>query len=172
MTVPEIREVEKRYAAGYGFETKVKEYVPRRHSCFYVNCRFDQLSQEEYSAFALGALAEIGLWREKEGSETLEYFYGSIINDFSKVPEKASKAVLEEGTYAVFATEAIDMTKEGSTEFMFRVMDLTEEIYDEWLEENGEYAFDDSRIPYEFYGAESADNTNVVMNIYIPVKKL
>lgn len=170
MTVPVITESERRYAAGYGFETKVREYSPRRHACFYVNCKFDQLSVEEYSSFALGSVGEVGLWREKEGSDTLEYFYGSIVDDLDGIPEKASTAVLEAGTYAVFKTEGLDMTKEGSTEFLFQVMDLTEEIYDEWLDENGEYVLDETRIPYEFYGIESADNTNVVMNIFIPVK--
>lgn len=172
MTEPRITQIEPRKAAGFSFDTKMREYDPKRCAAFWVNCKFNvQISQEEYDAFATGALAEIGLWRRNEGSEFLEYFHGSIVDDYDKVCEGATRVEIPGGLFAVFTTPGLDMTEEGSTEFLFQIMDLWEEIYDEWLEENGEYELDDTRIAYEFYGAASGDNENIKMDIILPVRK-
>ena len=172
MTEPKITQIEPRKAAGFSFDTKMKKYDPRRCAAFWVNCKFNvQISQEEYNEFATGALAEIGLWRRNEGSEFLEYFHGSIVDNYDRVCEGATRVEIPGGLFAVFTTPGLDMTEEGSTEFLFQIMDLWEEIYDEWLEENGEYELDDSRIAYDFYGAASSDNENIKMDIILPVKK-
>lgn len=172
MQTPKIETIPDRKAAGFMFDTNLKEFIPRRCAAYWVNCRFNvQMSQEEYDRFATGALAEIGLWRKKEGSELMEYFHGSIVDDYSLVPDKASRVEIPGGQFAVFTTEGLDMTREGSTEFLFQIMDLWEEIYDEWLEENDEYELDDTRYSYEFYGASSGNNENIMMDIIIPVKR-
>ncbi|MBO4360099.1 MAG: GyrI-like domain-containing protein [Eubacteriaceae bacterium] len=171
MTEPVITEIGPRKAAGFLFDTTMDSYNPRRCAAFWVNCKFNvQISQEQYNEFATGALAEIGLWRKKEGGG-LEYFHGSIVDDYSRVCEGATRVEIPGGLFAVFTTPGLDMTAEGSTEFLFQIMDLWEEIYDEWLEENGEYELDETRYAYEFYGQASNDNKNIKMDIILPVRK-
>lgn len=172
MTEPVITQIEPRRAAGFSFDSAMGEFNPRRCAAFWVNCKFNvQISQEEYDRFATGALAEIGLWRKKEGSGELEYFHGSIVDNYDLVCEGATRVEIPGGLFAVFTTPGLDMTAEGSTEFLFQIMDLWEEIYDEWLEENGEYELDDSRYAYEFYGQASNNNTDIKMDIIVPIKE-
>ncbi|NLW71087.1 MAG: GyrI-like domain-containing protein [Eubacteriaceae bacterium] len=171
MLKPQIIQMQERYAAGYGFKTKLTAFEPRSASTYWTNCKFTSIPAEVYSAFAAGSPGEVGLFKtEKNKQGNLDYFYGSLVESFENVPDMADRVIIPGGEYAVFETEKLNMAREGTTAFVLDIMALWEEIFEEYLPASP-WDFDASRPAYEFYGSNSAVNEDMSMNIFVPVKK-
>lgn len=100
-------------------------------------------------------------------SEQFTYVIGVEVAHFDDVPEALYRTTLPAATYAVFTTPPAQRQDGG---FVKAIQGTTKYIFNEWFPASG-YVYDDHAADFELYDERCYGDENLVMDIYIPVRK-
>ena len=156
---PEIKKHEAFAAIGYIVKSE-QELDIHENRAFWLGKDFSSVSKEDYAKLTYPGYAEVGAWiHSKENSDQLYYFLGPTVKNKSYVPKGMEILEVPEAEYAVFT-----VPKATSSEELHENVNKTwKYIFNDWFDGNG-YAFDQSKIDFEYYIGEET-------YIYIPIMK-
>ena len=133
---------------------------------------FSAVSKEDFARAAEGSDAEIGIWdHPADDTGKLSYFFGPVVKSFDFVPAGMKTLTIPAAQYAVFTSDPADLTGDVSG-FADTIRACWKYIYTEWLDNNGEYVYDENGLAFEYYADKNGTRSSqeAVMNIFVPVK--
>lgn len=159
--------------AGYGIQTNIAgSNYTKDIASFWSNYDGENLETKMYEILEPQTHGEVGLCISSSENGNVIYLLGVIVNDFSKVNGEMLTVEVPEAEYAVFTTQPVDTTNESKQDEFAEVIKCTWKfIFEDWFKDSG-YAYDESKIDFEFYDERCHFRSDTVMDIYVPVKKI
>lgn len=157
--------------AGYGIKTNVTNgSYTKDVASFWSNYDGENLESKMYEILNPPKHGEVGLCvpsNNKNGDAI--YLLGVIVDDYTKVTKDMITIDVPEATYAVFTTHPVDTTNDpDQKEFSTIIKQTWKYIFEEWFKDS-EYAFDESKLDFEFYDERCHGRKDTVMDIYVPI---
>ena len=158
--------------AGYGIQTNIAgSNYTKDIASFWSNYDGENLETKMYEILKPQKHGEVGLCISSSENGNVIYLLGVIVNDFSRVNGEMLTVEVPEAEYAVFTTPPVDTTNESKQDEFAEVIKSTWKfIFEDWFKDSG-YAYDESKIDFEFYDERCHFRSDTVMDIYVPVKK-
>lgn len=154
---------------GYEIKTSLESKQSEREiPAFWDRFEIDGLEEILYKTIKPKEHGEYAIWFPPN-METGEFVYvlGVKTDTFENAPKDMFKAEIPEATYAVFTTPPAAYENRG---FVKAIQGTWEYILNEWFPDSG-YEIAPNRPDFEFYDERCHGETNVVMDIYIPIVK-
>lgn len=95
------------------------------------------------------------------------YVIGVEVDDYSRVPADLFRGELPSATYAVFTTPPAERQDCGFTR---AIQGTWQYIWNEWFPESG-YEYATGSVDFELYDERCSGESNLVMDIYVPIQK-
>lgn len=159
--------------AGYGIETNVANgNYTKDVASFWSNYDGENLESKMYRILNPPKHGEVGLCVPSDSKNgDAVYLLGVIVDDYTKVTKDMITVDVPEATYAVFTTHPVDTTNDSDQkEFSIIIKQTWKYIFEEWFKDS-EYAFDESKLDFEFYDERCHGRKDTVMDIYVPIIK-
>ena len=159
--------------AGYGIKTNITGVTYTKDiASFWSNYNGENLENKMYKVLNPPKHGEVGLCVPLSEDGTAIYLLGLIVDDFSNVEENMITVEVPEAEYAVFTTHPIDTTHDKEQkEFAKVIADTWKYIFEEWFNDSI-YAYDETKLDFEFYDERCHYRQDTVMDIYVPIKKV
>lgn len=170
---PVIMKKEAFKVAGYGIQTNIATSYLKDIAAYWDTYAGENLESKMYEQLNPPKHGEVGICVPTAGDENVVYLLGVIVEDFSKVTPDMIKVEVPAAEYAVFTTPAVDLTKSDSCEndpLAEATKATWKYIFEEWFP-NSEYAYDETKVDFEFYDERCHFRSDSTMDIYIPVVK-
>ena len=163
--------------AGFGIQTNITDgSYTKDIAVFWTHYDTYSWEKQMYDVLQPPKHGEVGIiLPESRQSGTLTYILGVIVEDFSKVLPEMRTVEVPAAKYAVFTTPPVDLTQGGyqgeanTVDFPQSIRNIWKYIFEVWLPQSG-YAFDESKIDFEFYDERCHFRPDAVMEIWIPIK--
>lgn len=96
------------------------------------------------------------------------YVIGVEVENYDRVPAELFRAELPAATYAVFTTPPADR---ANGQFSAAIQGTWQYIWDEWFPSSG-YEYAAGAVDFELYDERSSGDTGLVMDIYVPIRRV
>ncbi len=96
------------------------------------------------------------------------YIIGVEVPNYDRVPAHLFRGELPAATYAVFTTPPADR---ANGEFSRAIQGTWQYIWEEWFPTSG-YEYPAGAVDFELYDERSSGDTGLVMDIYVPIKRV
>lgn len=159
--------------AGYGIKTNVTAGFMKDIAAYWDTYTGENLESKMYAQLKPPKHGEVGLCIPSSEDGSMFYLLGVIVDDFSRVTPDMLTAEVPRAEYAVFTTPPVDLTdadKRTDDPLSVAVKTAWKYIFEEWFPSSG-YAYDESKLDFEFYDERCHGLPNSVMEIYVPVKR-
>ncbi|MGL4732044.1 MAG: AraC family transcriptional regulator [Clostridium sp.] len=159
--------------AGYGIETNITygNYT-KDVASFWSNYEGENLESKMYKILNPNKHGEVGLCvpSNKDNGDAI-YLLGVMVDNFDRVTKDMITVEVPAATYAIFTTPPVDTSSEAEDDEFANVIKATwKYIFEEWFKDS-EYAFDESKLDFEFYDERCHGRKDTVMDIYVPIIK-
>jgi AraC family transcriptional regulator len=159
--------------AGYGIKTNITNgNYTKDVASFWINYDGENLESKMYKILNPPKHGEVGLCIPSSNDvEEAIYMLGVIVDNFNDVTEEMITVEVPEATYAVFTTPPVNTgTETENNEFANVIKQTWKYIFEEWFKNSG-YAFDETKLDFEYYDERCHPTVDTVMDIYVPVLK-
>lgn len=173
MMNPVIVKKEAFKVAGYGIKTNIASGYMKDIAAYWDTYTGENLESKMYAQLNPPKHGEVGLCVSPTGDENVVYLLGVIVEDFTKATPDMIQIEVPTAEYAVFTTPPVDLTKADiaqSDPLAATVKATWKYIFEEWFP-NSDYAYDESKVDFEFYDERCHFRPDATMEIYIPVVK-
>lgn len=159
--------------AGYSIETNVATgSYTGDIAAFWNHYDTDGWEEKLYHQLRPRKHGEIGLCiPQSKESGSLRYLLGVIAEDDQNLTDDMEMIEVPEATYAVFTSPPADMTSGDPDALSRAVRETWRAIFEDWFKDSG-YAYDESKLDFEFYDERCHYRSDAVMEIYVPVVKI
>lgn len=160
--------------AGFGIETTSSRESTKDIAAYWEMYVGENLEQKMYDLLDPPAHGEVGVCVSSPESKTVTYLFGVIVQDYFKITKEMMTCTIPSANYVVFTTPPVDNIETVSSYQEDPLAEMVKEtwryIFLEWFPKSG-YLFDESKLDFEFYDERCHGLKQVVMDIYIPIKK-
>jgi AraC family transcriptional regulator len=158
---PEIKKLDAFTAVCYCLAKPEGEFKFLDHTAYWLGKDFSSVTLEEYQKLTYEGYAEIGVWlHPEEGSGELSYYFGPVVKSKDYIPAGMEVVEIPAAEFAVFTVPPA----KDVVELHANIQKTWKEIYTEWLDSNGEWKYDQTKVNFEYYCGEDTC-------IYVPVCK-
>jgi len=139
-------------------------------AAFWDNVCMDGLETVLYEKLNPHVHAEIGIYIPETNGDA-GYVLGVIVKNFDNAEADMKCLAVAEATYAVFTTSAVD-EKANPGQFADIIKRTWKSIFENWLDGNDEYEYDEEKFDFEYYDERCHAQTDAIMEIWVPVRKV
>lgn len=160
--------------AGFGIETASSRASTKDIAAYWETYNGENLEQKMYDLLEPPKHGEVGICITTPESKTVTYLFGVIVPDYSKITKEMMTCIIPSAEYVIFTTPSIDNTETATSYQEDPLAEMVKETWRyislEWFPKSG-YLFDENKLDFEFYDERCHGSAQLVMDIYIPIKK-
>lgn len=160
--------------AGYGIQTNLHYKETKDIAAYWDKYDGESLELKMYTQLQPPQHGEVGLCITNREQNTVEYLFGVIIENEEKVTAEMLVADIPAAEYIVFTTPPIHTVGHDSENRIDPFSEVIREtwrfIFFDWFPKSG-FFFDDTKTAFEFYDERCHGLEDVVMDIFIPIKR-
>ncbi|WP_314591995.1 effector binding domain-containing protein [Paenibacillus terrigena] len=159
--------------AGYGIRTNIASGYIKDIAAYWDTYIGENLENKMYTQLNPPAHGEVGICIPSSDDGNIIYLFGVIVEDYAKVTPDMMTWEVPEAQYAVFTTPPVDNMDSASSydadPLSTAVKATWKYIFEEWFP-SSDYAYDESKLDFEFYDERCHGLIGAVMDIYVPIK--
>lgn len=160
------------HVAGYGIHTNLEAGATKDIAAYWDKYEGENLESKMYAQLNPPKHGEVGICVPAADSDTVVYLFGVVVDDFEKVTADMITITVPEAEYAVFTTPPVNnsgVAQSYSADPLAAAVKQTwNYIFEQWLPQS-EYAFDETKVSFEFYDERCHGLEQAVMDIYVPI---
>lgn len=159
--------------AGYGIRTNIASGYTKDIAAYWDTYIGENLENKMYTQLNPPAHGEVGICIPSSDDGNIIYLFGVIVEDYAKVTPDMMTWEVPEAKYAIFTTPPVDNMDSASSydadPLSTAVKATWKYIFEEWFP-SSDYAYDESKLDFEFYDERCHGLKDAVMDIYVPIK--
>lgn len=159
--------------AGYGIQTEKAGRFTKDMAAYWAAYTDEEnLEEKLYALLDPPMHGEFGVRATDAAGESV-YLLAVLATESKRIPPDMLTVEIPKAEYAVFTTPPVDLTRPVSKPYdmlVDAVRDMWKYILELWLPASA-YAFDESKIDFEFYDERCHIRPDATAEIYVPVVK-